>query len=420
MTRMTSDIENLQQLLQDGLAQFAVQGLTMIVITIVLFTMNVKLDADHARARRAGADRRRRCGSARHPSVAMTGSATGSRTCSRDLSESLHGVRTVAAHNRQAFNIVQHRNVVGDYRSARTTTPRRSTRSTVPGTQLLGYLAQAALLAIGGDMVLHHQLSIGALRRVLPLPEPLLRADPAARAAVQHAPAGPGVGVQAAHAARARAEHAASAAGRVRAAADRGGDRLRPRDASATTRRSRCSATSTCGSAPGETVAFVGTTGAGKSTIAKLITRFYDPTDGRVLIDGHDLRSVTLDSLRRQLGVVPAGAVPVRRQPALQHRLRAPGRDRRGGVGGGQRRRPRRRGRADARRPRHGRARARAVAVLRRAAADRARARVPRAARACSCSTRRPPTSTCSPRRRSRRRSTCCCEARTAVLSPTA
>ena len=43
MTRMTSDIENLQQLLQDGLAQLAVQALTMIVITIVLFTLNVKL-----------------------------------------------------------------------------------------------------------------------------------------------------------------------------------------------------------------------------------------------------------------------------------------------------------------------------------------------------------------------------------------
>jgi ATP-binding cassette, subfamily B, bacterial len=55
----------------------------------------------------------------------------------------------------------------------------------------------------------------------------------------------------------------------------------------------------------GETVAFVGQTGAGKSTLAKLITRFYDPTQGRVLIDGHDIRLVTVDSLRRQLGVVP-------------------------------------------------------------------------------------------------------------------
>ncbi|HEX3980734.1 MAG TPA: ATP-binding cassette domain-containing protein, partial [Acidimicrobiales bacterium] len=56
---------------------------------------------------------------------------------------------------------------------------------------------------------------------------------------------------------------------------------------------------------PGETVAFVGPTGAGKSTLAKLVTRFYDPTSGRVLIDGYDLRDVTLHSLRSQLGVVP-------------------------------------------------------------------------------------------------------------------
>ncbi len=56
---------------------------------------------------------------------------------------------------------------------------------------------------------------------------------------------------------------------------------------------------------PGETVAFVGPTGAGKSTLAKLVTRFYDPTVGRVLIDGHDLRAVTMHSLRSQLGVVP-------------------------------------------------------------------------------------------------------------------
>jgi len=56
---------------------------------------------------------------------------------------------------------------------------------------------------------------------------------------------------------------------------------------------------------PGQTVALVGSTGAGKSTIAKLVARFYDPTEGAVLVDGHDLRSVTQASLRRQLGIVP-------------------------------------------------------------------------------------------------------------------
>ncbi len=55
---------------------------------------------------------------------------------------------------------------------------------------------------------------------------------------------------------------------------------------------------------PGQTVALVGPTGAGKSTIVNLISRFYDVTDGAVLVDGHDIRSVTLDSLRQQMSVM--------------------------------------------------------------------------------------------------------------------
>ena len=56
---------------------------------------------------------------------------------------------------------------------------------------------------------------------------------------------------------------------------------------------------------PGETVALVGTTGSGKSTIINLITRFYDPNDGAVFIDGHNIRNVTVNSLRRQMAEVP-------------------------------------------------------------------------------------------------------------------
>jgi ATP-binding cassette subfamily B protein/subfamily B ATP-binding cassette protein MsbA len=54
----------------------------------------------------------------------------------------------------------------------------------------------------------------------------------------------------------------------------------------------------------GQTVALVGETGAGKSTLVKLISRFYDVTEGAVLIDGHDVRQVTQNSLRRQMGIV--------------------------------------------------------------------------------------------------------------------
>jgi len=59
---------------------------------------------------------------------------------------------------------------------------------------------------------------------------------------------------------------------------------------------------------PGQTVALVGATGAGKSTMAKLMARFYDPTSGRVLIDGHDLRHISSSSLRSQMGIVPQEA----------------------------------------------------------------------------------------------------------------
>ncbi|HEX6754162.1 MAG TPA: ABC transporter ATP-binding protein [Solirubrobacterales bacterium] len=56
---------------------------------------------------------------------------------------------------------------------------------------------------------------------------------------------------------------------------------------------------------PGQTLALVGATGAGKSTFAKLVARFYDPQRGRVLVDGRDLREMRQQALRRQLGIVP-------------------------------------------------------------------------------------------------------------------
>jgi ATP-binding cassette subfamily B protein len=55
---------------------------------------------------------------------------------------------------------------------------------------------------------------------------------------------------------------------------------------------------------PGRTIALVGATGAGKTTSMQLLQRLWDPTDGRITLDGHDLRDITLDSLRRNIGVV--------------------------------------------------------------------------------------------------------------------
>ena len=81
----------------------------------------------------------------------------------------------------------------------------------------------------------------------------------------------------------------------------------------------------------GQTLALVGTTGAGKTTLAKLATRFYDPVGGRVLLDGIDLRELTSDNLRRKRRDGHPGELPLLRHHRRQHPLRPP----RGDHGGG-------------------------------------------------------------------------------------
>jgi ATP-binding cassette subfamily B protein len=301
MSRMTSDIENLQQLLQDGLAQFAIQGLTMVVITIFLFATNVELAAITVfavlpplvimsvwfkRASERGYDRVR----------------DGIANVLADLSESLQGVRIVTAHNRQRYNVETHRDIVGEYRDANNYTAQINAIYG-PGTQLLGYASQGALLLIGGHMVEQHELSIGALvafflylnRFFAPIQLLVQQYNTFQQgtasilklrtlfALAPSTPEAPGATELPPIEGEITFDHVTF-----------GYDPAKPvvNDINLDI-------------AAGETVAFVGQTGAGKSTLAKLITRFYDPTEGRVLIDGHDIRTVTIDSLRRQLGVVP-------------------------------------------------------------------------------------------------------------------
>jgi ATP-binding cassette subfamily B protein len=301
MTRMTSDIENLQQLLQDGLAQFAVQALTMVIITVILFATNVTLAAITVllivpilvvmslwfrRASERGYDRVR----------------DGIANVLSDLSESLHGVRVVTAHNRQRHNVLHHRRVVSDYRAANIYTAQINAIYG-PGTQLVGWLGQAALLAIGGSMVANHSLSIGALVAFFLY---LNRFFAPIQLLVQQYNA-----FQQGQASINKLRTLLSTEPTVTEAPDAvelppiegeivfddvtfGYDPAVPVVRNVDLRI-----------APGETVAFVGPTGAGKSTLAKLITRFYDPTAGQVRIDGFGIEGVTLASLRRQLGVVP-------------------------------------------------------------------------------------------------------------------
>ncbi|MCA2214820.1 ABC transporter ATP-binding protein [Jidongwangia harbinensis] len=301
MTRMTSDVEALQSLLQDGFAQFLIQGLTMVVVTGVLFHYDAGLALitlalvvppltvaslwfRHAADR--GYNRQR------DAIAAMFA----------DLSESLNGVRVVTAHNRQDRNVVAHREVVGGYRDANDHTGRINAVYG-PGTSVIGLLAMAAMLYVGGRMVLRGELTVGELTAfVLYLSAFFQPVQQLVQLYTQY-------------------QQAKAAVGKLRGLLSTVPS-VRPRPGAPDLppiRGEIVFSDVTFGYHPdrpvlrhvdlhvaaGETIACVGPTGAGKSTLAKLVTRFYDPTSGRIRIDGHDLRDVTLASLRRQIGVVP-------------------------------------------------------------------------------------------------------------------
>lgn len=301
MTRMTSDVESLQNLLADGFAQFLIQGLTMVVVTAVLFGYDAELalitlllvvppllaaSLWFRRAADRGYNRQR------DTIAAMFA----------DLSESLNGVRVVTAHNRQDRNIVHHREVVGAYRDANDHTGRINAIYG-PGTSVIGLVAMALLLLIGGRMVLRGELRIGELTAFVlyvnaffqPVQQlvQLYTSYQQGRAAVGKIRGL--LGSEPTVAEHAGATELPPVRGEiVFSDVTFGYDPARPVLRHVDLRI-----------APGETIACVGPTGAGKSTLAKLVTRLYDPDAGRILIDGHDLRDVTLRSLRTQIGVVP-------------------------------------------------------------------------------------------------------------------
>ena len=92
---------------------------------------------------------------------------------------------------------------------------------------------------------------------------------------------------------------------------------------------------------PGQTVAIVGPTGSGKTTLVMLIPRLYDVNEGAVLVDGVDVRDVDPASLRREVAVVSDDAFLFSASLRREHRLRPPGRERRGDRRGGRARRAR-------------------------------------------------------------------------------
>jgi len=301
MTRMTSDIDALTSLFQDGLVNLGVQALTLVVIGIVLFVMSptlalitilIVVPVMFALTLwfRSASDKGYRVVRDRIAEVLA------------DLQESLSGIRIITAHNRRAHNVIHHDNVVGSHLDANLHTSRVGAIYG-PATEAVGVLGQAAILLIGGKMVLDDTLSLGELtafvlyltaffapiQQLVQLYNTYQQGQSAVTKLRDLLGTVPSV---------AEAPDAIELPP-IAGAVDLDDVSFGYTPATVVLRDIDLHIDA------GETFALVGPTGAGKSTIAKLVTRFYDPLAGTVRIDGHDLRDVTFHSLRSQLGVVP-------------------------------------------------------------------------------------------------------------------
>jgi ATP-binding cassette subfamily B protein len=305
MTRMTTDVESLSQLLQQGLINAVVSAFTCIGVFGFLIVLSPPLALATSTVlvplvlatwwyRRLSSRAYQRA----RESIA---------TVNANLQESLSGVRVAQAYGREDRNISGFRNLNGRYLADRTTA-QRLIALYFPFVLLLADIGAAVVLGTGAVLVGHGVVTTGVLIAFLlylnqffaPIQQLSAVFDTWQQASasmekIDELLATPSSTPQALHPLELpkidgsiRFENV-----RFRYPGTVGAEAVRGVDLDVRA---------------GETVALVGETGAGKSTLVKLVARFYDPTEGSVSVDGHDLRDVDLGSFRRQLGVVPQEA----------------------------------------------------------------------------------------------------------------
>ena len=309
LTRMTSDIEALSNLLQTGLVNLVAQLLALIFILILLFSFNLQLTL-----------------------ILLVFSAPVmfgftfwfSRTSEKgyevvrnriadvlaDLQESLSGMRLVISFNRMKHNVINHRNVVGDYRDANNYTSkiqatyRSGTQFITTGTSLLIFTAGFFILKdVNPSLNPEGAFTVGSLvafnvlvgRFFIPINElsGLYNEFQSGNAAVKKLADLLGT------------EPSVKESENAFNIKELKGD-IRFNDVSFSYEDDLTVLNNiSLHIEAGKTISFVGPTGAGKSTIAKLICRFYDPTRGSITLDNINLKDISLQSLHRQLGIVP-------------------------------------------------------------------------------------------------------------------
>jgi ATP-binding cassette subfamily B protein len=309
LTRMTSDVEALSQLFQQGIVNLVASGLTAIGVAVVLFILDWRLALVAL--------------SVVPPLLGLTvwfrRSSDRAYLLIRDkvalvmasLQESLAGARVVAAFAREDRNLERFRALSGEHLDARLEGNRLSA-TYFPAVEFLGQVATALVVAYGATLISRGSLSPADLIAFIlylnvffaPVQQlsQVFDTYQQARAAATKLAELLATPVSTPESADALPVPELAGALELEAVRFRYGAPDRP-DTAAWALDGVDLAIR-----PGETVALVGRTGAGKSTVVKLLARFYDPAAGRVTADGTDLRSLSLPAYRRHLGLVPQEA----------------------------------------------------------------------------------------------------------------
>jgi len=335
ISRMTNDVEALESLVTDSVVTLFQSGLTLIGAVGVLLYLDVKLAlltfcvvpfvlgaSIWFRLVSAGAFRRTR---------ETIGSITGY------LQETLSGIRVVRSFGQEPAHEARFAELNEDNRVANMVTVRLNA-TYFPGVEMLSGVALAVIVLYGGYQAIDGHITVGTVVAFVAtlsfLFEPIQQLSQLyttyqsgmaalekifqlldVQPTLQDAPNAPALGpirgevrfddVSFAYRPRARgrgqsAAHAAPGGN----GNGNGAGPLAPTEPEEVLALEHVDLNVPAG----QTIALVGATGAGKSTMAKLAARFYDPTRGRVLVDGHDLREVSSHSLRSQMGIVPQEA----------------------------------------------------------------------------------------------------------------
>ena len=303
ISRLTNDVEALDQLVEDGMATLFQSGLTLVGVVGILLVLDWQLalltfvalpllavGGVWFRIASAGAYRL-----TREKIAAITGY----------LQESLSGIRVVRAFGAERRHIATFRELNDENRAANLTTVKLNA-AYFPGVELLSALVTVEILLVGGYEVINGHVSTGVVFGFIAALNNFF--DPIQQLSQLYTTYQSGMA--ALDKIFELMDEQPEIVDRPNAVSlERIRGELRFEDVSFRYGASDDSAWALQDIdiviPAGQTVALVGETGAGKSTFAKLVSRFYDPTEGRVLVDGHDLREVTAHSLRSQMGIVP-------------------------------------------------------------------------------------------------------------------